>query len=160
MPGMTRAGEASTDAVPVFEVDEAGALDLLLGTGSRHSDDVVLVAGPLAARLATDATVRLRVAMPPPDGSAGRVALVDVETVHVADPEWLAVFGELEPEAPVTAMVALELVPRPDTAPPDVVPDPFGPDGVPGTPDDPTFTIPVSADVICLLFGRLRICRP
>jgi hypothetical protein len=142
-PGMTPLSEAvSSEAVPVFSVDDHGELAELLGTGSRVADDVVLVEGRLADRLAAEAWPSLRVAMPPPDG-CDDATIVDVETVHVAEPEKVARFHHLIEADPDSTVVALELVPGPDAA-----------------REEGTIVL-FSANVICLLFGNLlRICRP
>lgn len=162
--------------VPVFEVDAGGALGRALGTGSQFADDVVLVEGPLTETLATAAPAALRVALPP-DGPTGEPTLVDVETVHVPDPEVLAELHGRDGAASGTVMVALELVrpaasptldrvadvPEPDVrlldgeSGPDV--DPFDSESGPDVEPDPDPPPPEDSDVICLLFPGLRICR-
>jgi hypothetical protein len=139
---MTPLPEAvSSEAIPVFSVDDHGELAELLGTGSRFADDVVLVEGRLADRLAAEAWPSLRVAMPSPDGCDP--TLVDVETVHVAEPEKVARFHHLIETEPDSTVVALELVPDPAAV-----------------REEGTFVL-FSANVLCLLFGNLlRICRP
>ncbi len=141
-PGMTPLPEAvSSEAIPVFSVDDHGELAELLGTGSRVADDVVLVEGRLAARLAAETWPSLRVAMPSPDG-CDDVTLLDVETVHVAEPEKVARFHHLIETEPDSTVVALELVPDPAAV-----------------REEGTLVL-FSANVICLLFGNLlRICR-
>ena len=145
-PGMTSLPGAP-EAIPVFAVDDHGELAELLGTGSRAAADVVLVQGPLAERLSAESWPSLRVALPPPDGCDDVRFVVDVETVHVADPGKVAQLHELFATTPDAVVVALELVADPDTDP---APD----------PEEPSDPAARSVNVVCLLFGDvLRICR-
>lgn len=156
-PDMTLAPGAP-EAVLVFTVDEDGEREQL-GTGTRVADDVVLVQGRLAARLAeakgkSTPPPLLRVALPAPDGS-DEPTFVEVETVHVAEPGKVAQFHELIGTNSDTTVVALELVAGPEVVAFRSAPLVAGR----GPGDDPP--VLMSTNVLCLVFGRLlRICRP